>query len=80
MRVAADQERRMRLLHRARENPIAARFIAGAFERELIGSPRGLHRGNVLIDQLVAPLEVDAERVVLALHVARADAKRHAPA
>ena len=44
--------------------------VAGALEAVPIGAPHAAHRLERLVEELVAPLEVDAERAVLAAQVA----------
>ena len=57
----------------------AAGGVAAALEAVLVGAPHAAHRLERLVEQLVAPLEVDAERAVLAAQVAGRDREREAP-
>src|SRR3546814_1894158 len=60
-RIAADQQWRMRLLHRAGLDAIAERLITAALERELVVAQRRLQRDQVLVHDFIETLEVDAE-------------------
>jgi hypothetical protein len=66
-------------LDRTRQNAIAECLITGALKREFVRGPGGLHRLQVLIHDLVAALEVDAQGLELSLEVAGAHAQSHAP-
>ena len=79
--VAADPERRMRALHRARQHGVSGRAEMTPLEaRDALAAPDPLHREDRFVAELVALGVVDAERRELGLEVARREAGEHAAA
>ena len=78
-RVAAEDDGRMRLLHRLRIHGDALEVVVVAVESGEIGGPRGLVDLDALLGAAIALLIVDADRVELLGHPADADAE-HEPA
>ena len=71
--VAPDPDRHV---PRLRVHADRRRGVAAALEAVLVGGPHPAHRFQRLVEQLVAPLEVDAERAVLAAQVPGRDRER----
>src|SRR5579862_8145899 len=78
--VPTDQQRRMGFLQGSGKNTTTACFVSCTFEAELVCGPGGLHGFDIFVLDLVAPLKVHAQRVVLPLHIARTQAERDTPA
>ena len=78
--VAADPDRGPAGLGRAREHRVATGLEVPARDRDALAGPRGAHGRDRLVGEVVALVEVDAERGELAGQVARTHADDHPPA
>ena len=76
-RVAADPDRRVRLLHRRRQHAVSGCVVAGAIALDALARPGALDREQRIVAHRVAALEVGAEGAELALQVAGGDAQDH---
>jgi hypothetical protein len=78
--VAADPDRGMRLLDRPRQLGVAGGREVAADQFDAVLAPGALDRADRLVGDVVARVEVGAERLELALQVARRDAEDQPPA